>query len=700
MEGRNLKRFEAHGAFFHSRTGPDSDGDYHSVGDCPFCGRKRKFYVNESSLYWDCKVCQKNGDYLAFLQYVAERNHEEFLRSPEVQKELAEDRGLKRSTLRKAKVGFHAGTYTVPIVHGDAFIDLQRYRLGGKLQSSLGGRKGVFGSGQIRRGTEIWITEGVWDCLALREMLYKAKDDSVDVVSVPGTGTFLPKWAGFFNNRHVAVLFDADGEEEKYAAQNGMKKIESVLRGVAKELKFLHWSDKYSDGYDVRDFYHDSKSSKSALKRLRRWMEKHPPEVPDGEGKKELQRRKKKKKKKARIETISRKDLIKEYRRWLHITDDEVEVLDVMFGVMYANRLEGDPLWMFIVGPPGCGKTELLMTLSKSDYVYSSTTLTTASLISGAQLKDGADPSLIPQLDGLVWIIKDFTTILSMPESKIYEIFGILRDAFDGRIKKVFGTGVVRDYESKFGILAGVTHHINAFHANTTVGERFLRYNVRHDSQSAGSAALISAAIDNINIEDNMRDTLQEVAMKAVDKEALLIPEMTEFWKEHIIPLSQWLSHMRGAVMRDRYSDEVIYNPAAEIGTRVAKQLTKLAMGIGMFHGQGVIGKEVYRTITRVARDTAPDRVEAICHVMYRSKNPMTATKISHATKIEVATISKVLRDMRLLRIVDRVGAGSNLWKLTGSMRKLIDLAEVYFDENRKGKKVLKKKGRRRKNGD
>jgi len=691
-QGNKTRRFEAHGAFFQSRTGPDKDGEYHRVSDCPFCGRQKKFYVNEDTLAWDCKVCQCKGKYIDFLEQIAERNHEHFLKTPQIQKELAVDRGLKRKTLREAGLGFFGGTYTVPVYHGEAFVDLLRYRPGNKLMQSPGGRKGIYGTPDIRKGTEIWIVEGIWDCLALRELFQKAGVEDADVVAVPGTDTFWPKWAGFFNNRRVFVAYDADGTKAKFAAQKGMQKVETVLRGVAKELQFIHWPDGLVEGYDLRDFYHDSKDSRKAIRKLRKYMQKKPPVVPE---KQVLERKKKKKKPKKKTQKpISRDQLIKEYRKWLHITDDEIEILDVIFGAMYANRMEGDPLWLFIVGPPGCGKTELLMTLSKSDYVYPSTTLTTASLISGAQLKDGADPSLIPQLDGLVWVVKDFTTILSMPFVAVAEIFGILRDAFDGKIKKVFGTGVVRDYESKFGIIAGVTHHINAFHANTTVGERFLRYNVRHKSQSAGSAALITAAMDNINVEDTMRETLQKIAKRAVDKEALEIPDMTEYWLSHIIPLAQWISHMRGAVMRDRYSDEIIYSPSAEIGTRVAKQLTKLAMGIAMFREHKEIGEEVYRIITRVAQDTSPDRADLIVKQLYLYDIPMTARRLSHRTKLEVGTVRKVLRDMRLLRIVDRLGESSQQWKLTSKMKKMMDTAEVYFDE-RASKKARKRKGKR-----
>jgi len=43
------------------------------------------------------------------------------------------------------------------------------------------------------------------------------------------------------------------------------------------------------------------------------------------------------------------------------------------------------------------------------------------------------------------------------------EIFGTLRDAYDGKITKRFANGIVRAYQSTFGLVAGVTPAIESF---------------------------------------------------------------------------------------------------------------------------------------------------------------------------------------------------------------------------------------------
>lgn len=50
--------------------------------------------------------------------------------------------------------------------------------------------------------------------------------------------------------------------------------------------------------------------------------------------------------------------LVAEYRKWLHLPN--VDILATILGAVAANRMSGDAVWLFVVGPPSSGKTELL----------------------------------------------------------------------------------------------------------------------------------------------------------------------------------------------------------------------------------------------------------------------------------------------------------------------------------------------------
>jgi hypothetical protein len=149
---------------------------------------------------------------------------------------------------------------------------------------------------------------------------------------------------------------------------------------------------------------------------------------------------------------ITLPELYSEYQKWLHMPS--LDALKIMYGGALANVLTGDPVWLFLVAPPGGMKSELLMSLSGSQRVHALTALTPHTLISGAQYGGGSkgDPSLLPQLNNKIVIIKDFTTLLTMHYTQRDEIFGTLRDAYDGSTEKVFGNGVKRSYIVRFGL--------------------------------------------------------------------------------------------------------------------------------------------------------------------------------------------------------------------------------------------------------
>ena len=100
-------------------------------------------------------------------------------------------------------------------------------------------------------------------------------------------------------------------------------------------------------------------------------------------------------------------------RRYLVINDTPYTA--IIFGTIIANRLDSKPVWLYIVGAPGSGKTEILQSLILSDEVILRDTVTRPSLIPGyMDKKTKRDESLIPQLNGKNLIITDFTTILQM----------------------------------------------------------------------------------------------------------------------------------------------------------------------------------------------------------------------------------------------------------------------------------------------
>ena len=131
-------------------------------------------------------------------------------------------------------------------------------------------------------------------------------------------------------------------------------------------------------------------------------------------------------------------NFIRVCRKYMVLSEEQY--IHTIFGAIFANRLDSDPVWIYIVGPPGGGKSEILRSLAGHPTIHTEGKLTRNRLVSGFTTKDGKDPSLLPQLNGKILIMEDFTQILNMRYDEIHEILGDLRKAYDGDFAKGVGT--------------------------------------------------------------------------------------------------------------------------------------------------------------------------------------------------------------------------------------------------------------------
>jgi hypothetical protein len=699
MDKRRI--YESHGVEF---TGERGDEIY---GTCPFSGKAEKFYVNTKTWLWDSKTAGISGNVSTFLAEIHKVYRKRL--TPDRLNALAHDRELPVSAFKDWNLGWTGWAYALPYFDpSGTMVDIRTWKIGGRFISTAGIEVGLFGAHRLNRdlAVPVYVCEGEWDTIAWADTLMQAKEPGI-VVGVPGAGTFKQEWAVWFAGRHVHTLYDNDG-----AGEHGELLIEKRLKNTVQAITYLHWPLGLPVGFDIRDWVikwvvkdKKPKACVAALKKLflpntraldpldrakKEWdnLQKTGPHPKPGPSPLSRSMNDPTSNWKTTIPTIQHVNDV--FKKWLYL--DTTVAIEVMLATIVSQSITGPPIWMFLVSPPGGAKTETLNALSLCPDVYATSTLTPPSLISGANIKDGVDPSLIPRLNGRIMVIKDFTSILSMRDADKDEIFGILRDAYDGKCGKVFGNGVTRAYTSRFSILAAVTPRIyDLAGQHAQLGERFMKLMMGDNLNHHSEEAIITRAIHNINKETAMQYELQDVVRAFLsDRSAHRhLPPLSEGITNRIVQLGMFGARMRGTVSRDTYHNDIITSrPSAEIGSRLGIQLAKLGQSLAIVYGHSRVGECEYTILKKVMLDTVPQRTEDIIRYMIRHhpsmSQPISTVDLAAVSRYPQATVSRLLQDLNVLDIVQRHGADGSYrhtWSLTPYIKNAILGAGLYKTE-------------------
>lgn len=641
-----IAAFNCHGMNLVEPVGASSNWQ----GDCVFCGKEARTYADPETGKWDCKVCGQSGNLITFLTRVVAHWHKKTTRDQWLK--LSASRRIPTGILKARNLGFDGEQWLVPAhSHSGHVHDLRRYDWE-KTMSTAGCKSQLFGMEHLAKakpGTRVWLCEGEWDALAmdwLKREMGEAMDKDV-VVAVPGAATLKPEWIPFFQGKDVVAVYDADD-----AGESGAAKAHRMIKG-AKKLTFINWPDSRPNGYDLRDFVTGLLGEASPQDVFDQLMALRS-DKPRGMRAKEEAAVAEKESAREAIDPITFDELVQIFGQQVMVSQDFVDGLRVAAAVALSNDIPGDPLWTYIVGPPGAGKTLILSSFGGSERCLFRSTVTPHSLVSGWRGDGINDPSLIPQLKGLTLVAKDFTEILTMPTMIQEEIFSTLRGAYDGTVQKQFGNGVMREYtDCYFSILAGVTHAIHG-NSRATLGERFLKFQFQPTTKEH-TTELIMMAINNVGRERQVEDKLKGAMRRylankiPIDDYPLMSPE----YSERLLSLVQLIAALRAQVERDVRTQEVTHRPTQEYGTRLAKQLAKLGMAIAFTYGKKVVDAEVWRLIERVAYDTAYGFNSDIINSIMSLGNAATKREVAANAKIPHTTLSRRFDDMTLMGMIE-----------------------------------------------
>ena len=368
--------------------------------------------------------------------------------------------------------------------------------------------------------------------------------------------------------------------------------------------------------------------------------------------------------------SISFEKLEQTIDKWLLRKDGGI--IRVLVGSVIANKLQADPVWLFLVTASGGAKTELIRGLNKVDGIYPISDLTPQTFLSGE--KSRKDASLLLRLSReVILTLKDFTTVLTMHRDKRHAILSQLREIYDGQFKKAFGTGETKEWNGKLGFIAGVTPIIDTHYSIYQVlGERFIQYRPLQPDP----IRLSLKAINNSGYEKEMREEIQNafadfIAGIEIPEKKVIVPEDI---KNRIAYLSAFCVRARSGISRDGYSREINLIPEAELPTRLAKQLITLTSALLLINN-GKFKEDDYNLIYKIGIDTLPQKRRRTIKILIEVDDYLTTADIAMKIGYPTNTTRRILEDLYGLKLIIRESKGrgyADKWIIDDKTRELL----------------------------
>jgi hypothetical protein len=375
------------------------------------------------------------------------------------------------------------------------------------------------------------------------------------------------------------------------------------------------------------------------------------------------------------------------FGRWLAFPADgtrpRYDLIDVALAVVIANRMEADPLWLFLVAPPSSGKTEIIRSVSDVSDIYPLSALTPQTFASGFERK-GVETSLLPKISGKTVTMKDFTTVLAMHRDARGEILAQLREIYDGQFSKEWGNGKSLNWSGKVGLLAGVTGVIDREYAlGAILGERFLMYRVK----GAPARTLAHRAIEQGTVwEQDQRQALRHVVAAYLETLLPVAPPTPAPVVDAVAALAEFTARARSPIFFDARRGEIELIPEPEAPGRLAKQFILLARALAVVRQEPAVSLATYATVVQVAHDTMPATRRVILQAVLASDGePASTTDIATATDYPTSTARRYLQELAAVKLITRTPEGhgkADQWAASDDLTTLLEDIRIPYEGN------------------
>jgi hypothetical protein len=299
-------------------------------------------------------------------------------------------------------------------------------------------------------------------------------------------------------------------------------------------------------------------------------------------------------------------------RLYLDLEPGEERFILCTFATAVSKALvDEEPLWLFVVGPSGGGKTEAirLVNLVADRRVDE---LTRAGLLSWSPGKRGKRVGLLTRVPPVSLVtVSDFSTVATMGDREARaRMYGMLRVVYDGRVYRGIGgepgtDGDELEWDGHLTLIAGATPAIDAHTSvEAALGERWLTVRLP-ESSAARARRRAEFVVDRTDVP-RLRENAQQAVRELILAARQSIPQRLP--REHVDRLVDTATLVAGARTGVQYEGQgrgrvVIGLPTPEEPTRLTGQLVRLARCLTAI---GVTEHDAVNITIQVALDSVP----------------------------------------------------------------------------------------------
>src|SRR3990167_1760612 len=336
------------------------------------------------------------------------------------------------------------------------------------------------------------------------------------------------------------------------------------------------------------------------------------------------------------------------YKQELYIED--TDRIDAVLAVALSAKLDGIPLWLIVVGASGDMKSvhiNALENLADSILLHN---LTAKTLVNGHADKTKY-PDLAPALNGKIVLIPDMAQILKLPPNEKGELWGQLRDLYDGYAGKNSGMGSTAKYKGlKVTLIAGSTPAIDGqILVHQDLGTRELIYRT---SGNKNKEKVMQKCFDNEESEKDISNRLKSATTQFLLRD-ITDKTVSQGILNHIMTMARYTSCMRTTAEFDNYTNELRNYAYPEEPTRIAKQLKRLYICLKNLD-KDYLDSTALRILWHVAKSCAfPLRIKVFEHLS-QNKGEFSTNQLAEILNIGKSTAKRECSVMLNLGLIKR----------------------------------------------